>query len=584
MATIGTLLISLKAGTANFDKKMKKSARRIDKFVSSLKRGARRLALFGTAIAAAAVAIGTVLVKSSLKALDATAKLSRSIGISTEALMGLQFAAQISGVDIGNLNKAMAIFVRRLGEAKAGMGTAKLVMDDLGLSASKLVAMKTEDSFALIADTIHKTEAAADKAALAFAFFGRQGVALLPLFEKGAQGVRALIAEAEKLGILFSAEDLARIEQANDAILKTKRAFGGLVDTLTIELAPVIEDIANRMTAWMTQAAKDGKSTSEVIVDGMEAVAKSIDQVLVGVHAARLGWNALQIAAASAIHVMLTPALIKAYLAELGGLSTEVGRNLLAFSKALREGISDDIDEMQAALGRLDGTAIADEFKKIRDAIPDFVPPSKPGRGIDDLKERFTAAEKAANAFRRVVSGLQQQLNVLVLGGAEAGRRKTIFDLRELGITEEKLRGVWDAMMLIEDTRKRQQASLDAAAKVQEKFNSSLSDAQSLFQATLTPLERYGQEILRLNDLLQDGFIGWETYGRAVRMARKELEGIKSVSKVSDFREVSRGLSITGLAGAGIADPQVRQQQLTNKKMDRLIIIAEQQLAKEGLK
>ena len=53
MATIGTLLISLKAGTANFDKKMKKSARRIDKFVSSLKRGGRRLALFGAAIAAA---------------------------------------------------------------------------------------------------------------------------------------------------------------------------------------------------------------------------------------------------------------------------------------------------------------------------------------------------------------------------------------------------------------------------------------------------------------------------------------------------------------------------------------------------
>lgn len=59
---------------------------------------------------------------------------------------------------------------------------------------------------------------------------------------------------------------------------------------------------------------------------------------------------------------------------------------------------------------------------------------------------------------------------------------------------------------------------------------------QKVIDEMKTPLERYESKITELNDLLLEQVISWETFGKAVRSARKELEAtaaIEAVKKMS---------------------------------------------------
>jgi hypothetical protein len=86
--------------------------------------------------------------------------------------------------------------------------------------------------------------------------------------------------------------------------------------------------------------------------------------------------------------------------------------------------------------------------------------------------------------------------------------------------------------------------------------------AQSIWEQTRTPLEKYEIEIGKLHNLLEKGEILWDTYSRAVRMAREELERATSgTSRMmsTEFKEIRAALvSVPGLSkGTEVADRQL---------------------------
>ncbi len=70
------------------------------------------------------------------------------------------------------------------------------------------------------------------------------------------------------------------------------------------------------------------------------------------------------------------------------------------------------------------------------------------------------------------------------------------------------------------EIEKRNQAAADAAM-AQERL---AREAERWVERTRTPLEQYESTVGDLNNLLEQGAVDWQTYGRAVRMARAELE------------------------------------------------------------
>lgn len=278
MASIGTLAVNIVARTEKFAAGMKKSTGLLGKFSTGISRASRLVAGFGAVAGTAAMAMTTRFVKSNLAAIDATAKLSDRINVTTEALTGLRHAGEIYGASNSIVDKSLEIFVRRLGEARQGIGEAKRLLDSMGLSAGKLAGMRTDKAIAIIADKFQEYSTAAEKAAAANALFGRGGSQLINLLQAGGDEVRRLTQEASFLGITFSRDMAAKVEEANDAVTRMNKAFGAMFVQLTIDLAPAIERTANAMTAWLTDSKVKGDLASSSlggISDAMWLVQKA---------------------------------------------------------------------------------------------------------------------------------------------------------------------------------------------------------------------------------------------------------------------------------------------------------------------
>lgn len=84
--------------------------------------------------------------------------------------------------------------------------------------------------------------------------------------------------------------------------------------------------------------------------------------------------------------------------------------------------------------------------------------------------------------------------------------------------------------------------------EAQERLAKSQEEVAKIFADTRTPLEQYETTIGRLHELLDAGAVDWDTYGRAVRMAREKLEGGGAKPfNAGEFQVIRRGLvSVTG--------------------------------------
>lgn len=251
MATIGSLSAILKLNSTNFNKGLNKASKRSKKFRKGLKSSMATVVKFGGALAAIAGIGGvTVMTKNMFKAIDATAKWSDKLGITTEELSSLQFAAGLTGVETNTFNMALQRMTRRLSEAAVGTGEAKAAISELGLSADILVKASPDQAFRMIADEISKIPGQADRVRLAFKFFDSEGVALVNLLGMGAAGIRDFQIEAKNLWLTFDREAAATVEIANDAIKKVQGLIKGLFMQLAIQLAPMIAATAETFTKW----------------------------------------------------------------------------------------------------------------------------------------------------------------------------------------------------------------------------------------------------------------------------------------------------------------------------------------------
>jgi len=275
-----------------------KTARTLSGFnrqITGTTRTLRRLA--GAAFAVGGAAGFGYMIKQQMAAIDSIAKMSDELKISTKALSAYEHAAKISGTTIETLHKGLEIFVRRLGEAKAGIGEGRRGLEMLGMKAQDLIDMGTEKSFEHVAIRISELKTAAEQAGAAYNFFGRQGVQLLNLFQQGEAGIKKLRMEADKLGITFSRIDAAKVEAANDALVRVRAVFTGLFRQATIELAPYIEAAAKAFTDWAISGEGAGAKVvtmfEQVSLAALEA-AKGINGIPLALDKAKLKFMELQ--------------------------------------------------------------------------------------------------------------------------------------------------------------------------------------------------------------------------------------------------------------------------------------------------
>jgi hypothetical protein len=197
---------------------------------------AKGVAGIAASLGTAAVAGGIGLIVSGMSAAAASVwrfseaaagidDIAQRTGASAEALSQLRYAAEQSGANLEAVEKGM----RKLGDvttqAANGSKSAAAALASVGLSAEQLLAMPVEDRFLAVAQGISQIQDPAAQASVAMDLLGKSGADLVPMMADGAGGIRALMAEADKLGMTISGEQAAAAAAFDDK-------WQGLVATL----------------------------------------------------------------------------------------------------------------------------------------------------------------------------------------------------------------------------------------------------------------------------------------------------------------------------------------------------------------
>lgn len=486
MATLIPFGLRIQASTAGLNAGLTKAQRAITSFAGSVASVSARLGGWSAAIGGLVAGGGlTLLVKRSFESIDATVKLTDRLGVATEQFIGLRYAAGLAGVDADVFGDAMEQLSRRVADAAMGAGEAGSALSQIGIQASEAAQMAPDQLFLRIADSIASIANPAQRAVVAYQLFGRQGMSLLNTLSQGSGALREQVAEAIRLGVAFNRVDAAKVEAANDSITRMRTVFEGVGNTIAIAVAPYVEALA----AKITEMSSSGNIAGDVIAKAMKFVSGAIGVVLDLVDMGRLGFKALQIAA------LLFAQVASTAIAGLAGLAENLPEWL---GGGVATNVADFAQQFSGAIGQ--------EIARIENEM-------------SDILVAQSNSEKVAAAFYGIESAAQKSAEAI------AANAQKMVDSR--GAVENATR------------------QLDEQAEALKNLK---SEAERVYEATRTPLEKYEAQIGKLSELLNAGLIDWDTYGRAVNMAREELErSADAQQRMSDLQlSDSRGQSRTG--------------------------------------
>ena len=155
---------------------------------------------------------------------DSIGKTADSIGVSTEFLQQYQFAAQQSGIETEQFNKALRFFSKGVGEATMGTGLAKQAFEEMGISL-KNSSGETKKSEALFKEFFVSLESIKEpfkrNALLAQVFGAKVGITMANLIKDGSVAMEDLAASAT--GVIPE-DSIRQAEIFNDAMNELKRA------------------------------------------------------------------------------------------------------------------------------------------------------------------------------------------------------------------------------------------------------------------------------------------------------------------------------------------------------------------------
>ena len=119
---IASLFIGLAANTAELDKGLGRSKKKLKSFGADVSKMGKKSAKALGALGVAGAASLAVIYKQTAPTIDRMGKLSRQIDLTVSELQSFRHAAELNGVSQAKLDSSLERFVKRLGEAKDGTG------------------------------------------------------------------------------------------------------------------------------------------------------------------------------------------------------------------------------------------------------------------------------------------------------------------------------------------------------------------------------------------------------------------------------------------------------------------------------
>ena len=252
MATIRELITryAFKADTAE--------VQRFDRAIGNVKKAARAagkaILKVGVGVAGMAAGVGK-LVTSVADSSDKIAKTARRLQVPARFLQELRHAAELSGAEMGEVTTSLKRISAAAFDASRGSKETAEAFQAIGVEVKdaggglKSVEQLTLETF----EGLAKMEDATKRAAIAQKLFGRAGQSMLPMLTGGVAGVRDMMNEANRLGIVLDDKALKSAEDFNDSLTRMRAVVGGVAAKIATSVMPVVEQVVEAVQAWVDE-------------------------------------------------------------------------------------------------------------------------------------------------------------------------------------------------------------------------------------------------------------------------------------------------------------------------------------------
>ena len=257
MAIAGTLAVNILARTDKFNKGIKSARKSLSGFTKSISTVGKSVAGFGaTLVGVAGVAGFGAFAKSQIDSAVLLGDTSDKLGIATDKLELMRFAAEATGVSQTALDTALQRMVRRVGEASRGFGSAAKTLDALGLNAKKLNKLAPDQMFNRIGDAVRRIPDKGGQLASMMAVFDTEGVGLL---NTAAVGVDSFADAFERAGGPTSKAGVKNAREFSLAVQELKTAIGAGGRDFVLGITPFALEAVRGLQVLMDDLRGPGK-------------------------------------------------------------------------------------------------------------------------------------------------------------------------------------------------------------------------------------------------------------------------------------------------------------------------------------
>jgi hypothetical protein len=574
----------------------------------------------GTAFVSAVRAVATSFTSFTAGAsasIDATNKLSRSLGISFGELQRLQLAADLSGASSETLAQAFTKAQVTITKASKGGREATASLRALGLSVGELSSLSASDQFDRIAAAIAAIDNPAQRAAAAVSIFGDSGAKLLPTFQELASNLQRAEGFFAGFKSQLTGDDAKRVEDINDAFTEVQKAVQQTAGIILSRLQPALTTGAATVRTFIQTLDVDavaGKAASAL--GDLARVAEALASILgpaiqrpiiaIGVGLAFINRQAIATGVASLASTFTAAATAA------GGYSIAMGTATVATNvfKASLRGLAAAtvVGVIVVGLGLAaeaalqygaSGTSAADDVKKqiteMNDAIRSVAPElNKAGVAAQNFGAKVQAAVKipnlsigdiaqdSINQAQSAIAGLAKEL-----GGTVNLPQELVSDFVAIqNLAERANSDLKNQNVLLGQLVEQSNRFADSVKQVTERRQADTKAAQEAAEATRKAAEDARK---RTQDLAFEGLGGGEqsriklaqdlvAIDRERAAAEQALQAARKVGDADALAAARDRLRLVGDA-AKTAREQDRQRQLQALGIDNSLLKPAQTIA-----
>jgi methyl-accepting chemotaxis protein len=467
--------------------KIAKSATGIDSKLGQVG-SALKGAFAGAAVIGAVTAVAGAF-KNAANAMDELFKASQKVGVTTESLSRLKYAAEQSGVGFEGLQTGLRKLNKSLADVETGTSSAARALRELGVKGGD----SPEEALSKIAEAFASVPDSAQKTALALELFGKSGADLIPLLNEGADGLKELTDRAEKLGLVLDEKTAKQAELFNDSLDDISLSMGAITKQITAGALPALSAFSNTLAGTLS-VSESWKTVGKALGETFIFIA---DKVII------LG---------AALYTSGT------YLKAFASAASDFGRG--NFSDASKT-ISDWYNSTESLVGAV--SKLRTELNKVNTSTENLGDPGKDVSvsankfklAANQLKDATDSSSKAVKATKEELTAIQEIVETLQKVGIS--RNNAVQQIAFLqSLNPETIKQIGVSTNDVAEAIKKLNETADPEGTALKKFAEGVKDS-------LNPMNELQRTTEKLNQALDAGYLSWEQYADAVFQASEKL-------------------------------------------------------------